>query len=515
MRSALVPALAFAAALAACTVDIEGAKCNVAGATDNCPSGQACGTGLTCSVRAASCAPCEMGAIECRSGTIDVMKCSAASDPVCGTWTVATACAAGAQTCAAPLAGGAPECACERWTVAPEAAAAACIRPSINSAISAATRFPAPVVVLGGAAFTYGNALDDSAPIIIPAGLTLIGDDATPASATNRIIAVQGPGPEGLRVHPGAVVRGVAVQRGATATNELTIGVLLTGGPAASGNTLVSVRVDAMGAGGGFAIGLRVAGGNVVASANTIAMSDVLVRGATVAGLEVNRLGASDVVIVTDSVFDSNHVGVSLLKGDLALRASTVKSSVAEGVSAVSGSGSLTILDGIVAHSGATGIVLTAIQALSLERTRICGNAGSDKLYGGQTRKVGGLYSQGPRPPRLAFLANRIHANTGDQMYVVASAATWDISGPGGVGGCATGVPNVFAGYSAPGVGLAALATNVLALNNSWEVSYPLDGVDFTASGTCGAAACGIDVGTGSGNVCLPAAPADLACPAP
>lgn len=503
MRRALVPSLALAAALAACSVDVEGAACRVAGSTEDCPSGQACGTGLTCSVRAASCKPCTVGAIECRVGaTCELVECSGADDPVCGSFKPASAGADSLQTCQIPMGGVTPECACLSHVVDP--AGGTCKYASITSAIAAATRFDAPTVVLGGAAFTYGNAIDDAAPIVIPAGVTLIGDAASPAAATNRIIAVQGPGPEGLQVHPGATVQGVAVQRADPAGP--TVGVLLVGGSAAGGNTLASVRIDAGGAGGPFATGLRVAG------ANTIAVSDVLVKGATVAGLEVNRLGAGDVVLVDQSVFDGNQVGVSLLKGDLTLSGSTVRSSLAEGVTAAGSAASITIQDGLVARNGSTGLVLTAVEKLVLERTRFCRNSGADRTYGGQTRKVGGIYSLGPKPPQLSFTGNRLHDNTGDQMYLVASAATWDISGPGG---CASGVPNVFAGYSAPGVGLAALASNVLALNNAWEASFPTAGVDYAVSGTCGAGACQIDVGTGSGNVCLPVDPADLVCPLP
>jgi hypothetical protein len=504
MRRALLTSLALVAALSACSVDVEGAKCTVVGSTANCPSGQKCGTDLTCSVRAASCTACEVdGSSHCAVGSTQFLQCSDASDPACGTWTVVKTCAAGLQTCQVPTLGGDPDCACDAWTVVP-GGVDMCTRPSISSAIAEAMKFPNPKVLLGGAASaTYGNELDDAAPIVIPAGLTLIGDDTSSAAATNRIIAVQGPGPEGLQVHSGASVQGVAVQR---AAGGPTIGVLLAGGPPASGYALLSVRVDGGGAGGAFATGLRIAG------ANAVAVADVLVRQATVAGLEVNRLGAADTVQVSQSNFDGNQVGVSLLRGDLTLSGSTVKRSVAEGVTSVGGAASLSIQDGLIANNLATGIFISSVQKLVLERTRVCGNTGTDRLYGGLTRKVGGLYSLGPKPLQLTFAGNRFHDNTGDQMYVVASTDTWDISGPGG---CSIGVPNVFAGYTAPGVGLAALATNVLALNNAWKASFPTAGVDYAASGTCGGAACQIDVGTGSGKVCLPTDPADLTCPAP
>jgi hypothetical protein len=504
MRRALLPALALAAALVSCTVDVEGAACTAPGSTANCPTGQACGTGLTCSTQAASCTPCTVDEVGCSGG--NVATCSAAGDPACGTWTVVTACQAGLQACMIPLAGGAAECACATWTVDPGAGGAACTRPSITSAIGEAVRFPAPMVKLGGSGTSYGNSADDTAPIVIPAGVTLIGDDTASAAATNRIIAVQGPGPEGLQVHTGASVRGLAVQRGASAGP--TVGVLLAGGAAAAGNTLVSVRVDAGGAGLAFATGLRVAG------ANAVAVGDVRVLGATVAGLEVNRLGATDVVVVTGSTFDQNQVGVSLLKGDLTLAGTTVKRSVAEGVVSATGSPnqtSLAIADGVISSNGRGGVRLSVNDTLSMTGTRICNNNGVVRSYAGENRLVGGVIAVGDPPAALTFRGNFIHGNQGDQVYVGASNGAWDLSG---LSGCAASNRNVIARYTAPGVGVAAVGAAVKAVFNSWNQAFPVAGIDFFASTIAGGS---VDAGTGSGatDVCGAAVPADLTCPSP
>jgi hypothetical protein len=503
MRRALLTSLALVAALSACSVDVEGAKCTVVGSTADCPSGQKCGTDLTCSVRAASCTACEVdGSSHCAVGSTQFLQCSDASDPACGTWTVVKTCAAGLQTCQVPTLGGDPDCACDAWTVVP-GGVDMCTRPSISSAIAEAMKFPNPKVLLGGAASaTYGNELDDAAPIVIPAGLTLIGDDTSSAAATNRIIAVQGPGPEGLQVHSGASVQGVAVQR---AAGGPTIGVLLAGGPPASGYALLSVRVDGGGAGGAFATGLRIAG------ANAVAVADVLVRQATVAGLEVNRLGAADTVQVSQSNFDGNQVGVSLLKGDLTLAASTVKRSVAEGVSSATGTSGLTgltILDGLISWNGTAGLVLSTNDKLVMQRTRVCGNSGSDRTFSGQTRKVGGIFAMSNPPAALTFAGNWIHDNGGDQVYVGAASSPWNLAG---APGCAFGDLNVFAKYTAPGVGVAAIGATVSALYNAWGSAFPTAGTDYmSVSGA-------VDVGTGAGssNFCLPVDPADLTCPAP
>jgi hypothetical protein len=495
----LLALVALAAGLAACSVDVEGATCKDVGTVDNCPSGQKCGTDLKCSVKAAGCTPCKVdGAVVCRvAPTCELVKCTADLDPVCGTWTAASS--GGLQTCMPPNGGGDPECACAKNVVDP--AGGTCTHPSISSAITAATRFPAPVVVLGGASYFYGNAIEAAAPIVIPAGVTLLGDETTSASAATRIIVVQGPGPEGLQVHPGALVRGLAVERADAAGP--TIGLLLTGGAAASGNTLTSVRVDAGAGGGGFATGIRVAG------ANAVAMSDVLVKGATIAGLEVNRLGASDVVLVTGSTFDQNQVGVSLLKGDLTLSGSTVKGSGWEGVVAATGTPgqtSLTLTDDVISRNGRGGVRLSVNDKLVVTGTRICGNTGYARSLSGVTRTVGGILAVGSPPTTLAFRGNLIHDNGGDQVFVGAGTS-WNLSG---VAGCATTDRNVFANFTAPGVGVTAVGAGVSAKFNSWQSAQPVLGTDyFVAAGGA------IDAGTigGATDYCLPDAPADLVCP--
>jgi hypothetical protein len=514
MRRALVIPLALAAALAACSVDVEGARCSNVGTTDNCPAGQACGTGLTCSVRAASCTPCVAGTHACSADTTGVATCTGDDDPACGSMKVAASdvCAAG-QACRLRNADNSPTCACTTWTVVPGAAPTACIQPAIKLAIDEAVKFPNPRVLLGGVApATYGSELADVAPIIIPANVALIGDNESAAAAPNRIIAVQGPGPEGLQVHAGAIVQGVAIQR---AAGGPTVGVLVSEGSAVSGNTLIgdtliSVRIDAGGAGGGFATGLRIAGGN------TVSVSDVLVKGATVAGLEVIRLGPTDVVQVSQSTFDGNQVGVSLLKGDLRLAGSTVKRSTWEGFVSATGTPGMTgfaIQDSFITWNGRGGMRLSVNDTVSILRTRICGNTGFDRTYSGVTRKVGGLYVVGNPPlTAIGFTGNLIHSNQGDQVYVGAASTTWNLSG---AAGCAAADRNVLADYTAPGVGISAVGASVAALFNAWGNAFPLAGTDYFASPSVPIGS--VDAGTGGGatDFCGAALPADLVCPLP
>ncbi len=503
-----------------CSVEVEGATCRVVGAVDNCPSGQACGTDLKCSVKAAGCRPCTLGTVECRAGSSDVMSCSAASDPACGSWIVATACAAGLQRCQLPLAGGAPACACERWTVVPGGSTQACTSPSINGAITRALEFSAPTVTLGGgSSAVYGNELVDAAPLIIPAGVTLIGDETAPVAAPlNRIIEVRASASApstlaALVVEAGASLRGVTVRRfdaGAPA-----VGIFLDGASPAGGNSLVSVRVDvgATSVGGTsvpFGVGLSVAGGNAVAS--DVAVSDVHVEGATVAGLEVSRYAASHVLRVTDSTFDQNQVGVNLLRGDLTLARTVVKRSGAEGVVAATGTPGqtgLTLTDDLISWNGTAGLVLSNSDKLDMRRTQICGNTGSGRGPTAPQRSVGGIFAVGSAPAALTFRGNRIHSNGGDQVYVL-SGGPWNLSG---AVGCAVADRNVFAGYLAPGVGAAAVGASTIDVqNNYWgnPLEQPMGGTDYleTSGGSVVAG------GTGTG-YCLHDPPADLTCPAP
>jgi hypothetical protein len=496
-----------AAGLTGCSVDVEGATCRVVGAVDNCPSGQACGTDLKCSVKAAGCAPCDLAApARCRDG--DVKQCSTVGDPVCGSWVIVTDCVAG-QTCKNSSANVAT-CACDRWTVIPGGSTQACTSPSIAGAITRALEFPAPAVTLGGASpAVYGNELVDAAPLIIPAGVTLIGDETAPMAAPlNRIIEVRGSAaaPNTLAavvVEAGASVRGVTVRR--FDAGAPGVGLLVNGGSPAGGNSLVSVRVDVGGTSVPFAVGLSVAGGNAVTS--DVAMSDVHVQGATVAGLEVSRYAASHVLLVTGSTFDQNQVGVNLLRGDLTLANCAVSHSMAEGIRANSrGGSSLSMIGGQVFGGKTVGVVLEANNKVSLRGVEVCGNAGLSLSVLGTLRKVGGIYTLDSPPIDQAFQGNVVHGNGGDQfLFGAAATGAWNLSSSS----CAAGVPNVVGGYeSAVGVGVAAISASVDARNVAWKTVSPPSstGGDFftDAAGTVDARGSGTDF-------CPPVATA--ACP--
>ena len=417
MRGSLTMALTALAALvlAACNVNVEGAACAVPGSTANCPAGQACGTGLTCSARAAGCGaggPCVAGATACRSGSADVMECSGATDPVCGTWVLKTACSPGVTQCGTPAAGGSPACRCEQFIVDPAGfgTGQTCRFGSISSAMTAASSWSVGTVLLGGATGqTYGLTAADTAPIVIPAGLTVAGID-TPFVPANRVIEVQGSGGEGIRVEAGGRLAGVTVVRGAAPAPGLAVRV--TGGSPAGGNSLEAVNVDGSGPGGAFLTGLRVeGGGNVLINA-------VTVLDATASGLEIERTDGAQAVTFTDAVADGRAlaasgnvmlgVGVSVLKGDVTLIRPVVKRSGGTGLVASAAAAneiSLTVQDAAIHDNFGTGIVAQSLARLHLTGSLVCKNkGGAARNISGTSRLVGGMFAAGMVPPGPALL---------------------------------------------------------------------------------------------------------------
>jgi hypothetical protein len=160
--------------------------------------------------------------------------------------------------------------------------------------------------------------------------------------------------------------------------------------------------------------------------------------------------------------------------------------------------------------NGTAGLVLAANDKLVVERTRVCRNTGSNRGSTSPQRQVGGIFAVGNPPTVLNFAGNWIHDNGGDQIYVFAGAA-WDLSG---AAGCGVGDRNVFANYTAPGVGVAAVGATVNALFDYWGslTALPVAGTDYV--GLSGGA---VDAGTGNAGTsfCLHDPPADLVCPPP
>lgn len=509
----LLLALAAAAALAGCAVDVEGAACATPGSPEGCPSGQACGTGGTCSRAAAACSPCTPGALSCQGG--DVRRCTAEGDPACGAWALATACVAGLTTCGVPAGGGTPECRCEAFVADPAGAAAstACRFTTPAAAIAEARRFAISEVVLGGpAGQDYGGA--DA--LVIPAGVAVVGGDQ-PLDPASRVLTLGGAG-AAVVLGDGASLAGATVRRAAGGPDTA---VAISGASPGGRSSLASMVIDAQGAGGAFATGVRVTG------AGAVSLVGLGVLGATTAGLEVARDGATDAVTAVDLAVDGGAsalspggagYGVRLTTGELTLRRPAVKGCGNAGV-LVAGSlasARLSVEGGALHHNHGTGLSAQGLGKLDLAGTRICANRGGlDVNLAGTFRTVGGLFLGAGAPVEQAVSGLRVFDNDGDQVGIGPGTGTWNLSGPSADGAaCGAGV-NAFSGYGAgpPRTYGVAAAGNVDVSWNAWPGAVPSLGADVLKIGSP-AITLGTEPTVGNGSAYC-ALPADLTCPDP
>ncbi len=515
MRALLV--LAAASFLAACQVDVEGAACAVPGSGDLCPSGQRCGNDLRCSERAAACADrCTVSERRCGSIDGDVRTC-VEGDPVCGAWRVDVDCAAGLEcrgegaeaACFCPTNVGA-EVVVDPGAGAPAGAPAptgvrtpaACRFGTLEAGLAAARDGVASVVVAAGAPATYPV----TAPLAIPPGVTLRADDEPPAP-DQRVLSLEGDVAAGVTLAEGSALSGFTIRNGSAPSSAVAVEVACAAGALAR---LADVIVEAAGASSTLADGIRASG------ACPLELSRVTVRGAAGAGLLVARAGAADTVLVADSTFDGNGVGVRVARGDLTLQRAVVKGN--DGVGVVGGAAGATAADtrltleqSTVRANGNTGVLVMAdAKRVHLLGNRICGNASASQNCGtgGVNRSVGGVCLYAAPAGDVSFSGNAIHANSGDQLMV--AGGTWNLDGPSGATACGAG-RNVFAGYLASSArGVFAAYANVSVRWNGWEVPSPRLGFDYEAA----PAGYSVDAGTGTSpnQVCPPPAPAELLC---
>ncbi len=506
----LLIALAAAAGLAGCQVELEGAACAEPGGGEQCPSGQRCGNDLRCSERAAACADrCAAGERRCVDG--DVRTCLD-DDPVCGTWRLDLDCAAGLQcrltgadaACFCPPSDGAEivvdaEAGAPAGWPAPTGARtpAACRFATLEAGLEAARAGVAPVVVAAGAAATYPV----TATLAVPAGVTLRGDDAPPAPE-RRVLSLEGELAEGVTLAEGAALSGFTVRSG---TAPAATGVRIACAASTAAARVEDVVIGEPSASGGtpLAQGLRVEG------ACPVELARVTVTGASGPGLLVARDAADQTVAVADSTFDGNHEGVQLTRGDLTLQRGVVAANAGSGVLVKSGQDGRITLDACTIRDNVdTGVVLEANTArVWITGTRLCRN-GAVTGRGAFTtkRKVGGLYIAGNPPSdakSLAFTGNALHGNAGDQLLVSGGAFTWNLDGGSS---CGPG-RNVFGAYAAsPAAGLVADSAVVSALWNGWAGGIPSPGFDYQAiSG-------GITAAVNVSQYCDPPTAAELLC---
>jgi hypothetical protein len=535
------PAILAALALAACSVDVEGAHCRVPGKAEDCPSGQACGNDRRCSERALACESagtrCEPGTALCagETGKERVERCSADADPACGAWvteecvaaglecgtrSASAACecpvhlgdtlvadpAAGSHVGAAPFPTGAPTPAACRFRRLGDALAAAAglAQGGLLPLVQAAGDAGVPIV-FGDAATgevfpltVAGNVTLAGAPT--PAGPTIIRAEA---ETTFPLVSLQGE-IEDLRVESVPVDLPEGGSLGATGTG------IVTACPAAGAPRIEDVTVDG---GGSLTTGIDVAGGACGA----------MLIGVEVSGIDGPALStvgdplAASRMIVTNGTFTDSRTGIVASGGKLTIgsvegSSVEVTGNAGEGIvitGGISRTLDVELLGTRVAENGGTGVVLDFVKpdsSLALRGCTVYANGDvSARSYGPAPQRVaGGVLIRQESMSGFAFEGNRLSSNAADQLGFETSGG-WSIVPSTHLCGTAS---NLFAcvedGYAA--IGVAGTGT-VDASHSVWPGTpwdgYASDGVYVTpASAYC--------IGGTNGAPVLPAT-----CPAP
>ncbi len=464
MRRALATAAALLLA-AACRVDVEGAGCRVPGASEDCPSGQACGNDGRCSERAASCLAagsfCLPDARKCQGGAI--VTC-AAGDGVCGAWTLRDAaddCAAAALACDP----GQPACACaspDAEILVDGASPSGALSPTGASepaecrfrrlgdalayakdvwlpghpgasAIVRATGAPAE-----GAPVTFA---DETFPLDVAAGVTLASQTGVPG---DWVIAATPPaGTDVVSLHGGGALEGFTLRAGAPATGH-AISIACASELAA---TIHDVVVDG---GDALARGISIAGACGV-HATSLTVANVAGPGILV-DPQLATASAPSVGARVDGgwIEDCAGSGIEVRGGALTLNQVVVRGNGGFGVSARTPDGArraiaLELNDSFLEDNGEAGLLVRALEPGSTVqvlrswfRWNRASTAQATEFTSG--RRAGGVYLYGTPPASLVFQGNKIYANANpgagvvvDQLATVAGAA-WDLSGAAACG---------------------------------------------------------------------------------
>lgn len=530
-------ALAAAALLSACVVEVEGARCRVSGEATDCPDGQACGNDLRCSVRAHLCAalapgtpgswctPGEGGACLDPDGNpttgpvARAYRCTA-DDPVCGTWIV-DPCPASGLACAVRkprstnVAGA--------WCVCPDQPAGSrelLVRPggSLRAEPPFATGAASPLAcgfLRLFDALAEADAITTAAPSAV-ATVTAIGAGADPVTFTSisgsahpeaenfpleiksRVI-LRSDAPssggtyqivfdgEGLPsapvvLHSGGAFAGFTIQNGSGGHSNDAIALACDGPDPV---LLTSVVLDGQRV-GGSQLGRGVAAG----AGCSLVARDLTVRNMSAAGvsLDAELTDPAPVVSVSGGTITGCGNGVFARFGHVVLQSLRIEKNTGIGVRAnaeLSGFPRVEIRNSKVVGNGDTGIVVGNASEVRITGTTSSGNDAAT-AWGGfplsASRKAGGIVLIG-NPPlgAVEFARNRIYGNGGDQVLVVGAATTWNLDGPSSCGSDASGplysmigcYDPTFAGTTLSYRGIVAVNANVSAQYVGWQAITP------------------------------------------
>jgi len=454
-------ALAAAVALAACSVELEGAPCT----TDaNCPDSQRCDGAGAQPGRCVACETdpgCTVDGFACVDGTTvrecrtNAGSCRYARTISCGTLSclgaepnAACRCPpnSGAEFVADALQGSAlgapffpsgdsspsspPQCRFRSLGDALAAAATYAGSPPARTATARAVGRSGGTMVFSGEQF----------PLQVKPGVTLTTNDVPPAAAS-YVVDLD---------NAAQVTAALLVEEDATLSGFLVR-------PSAAGGALAGVAVSCANAG-----------------ANQARLSSVGVDGK---GVLASAVVARGVDVTGPCSVDLTEIRVDNVTGSGVYLAST---------GTADGSPVLSLLGTTVTGAGDTGIQvrLDATPALrpslSVIGSEVADNSGT-QTYGTPPRKAGGVLLWGFPPSSLTFRSNRIHDNKGDQVVVYSSYA-WDLSGGAGPAACGV-TSNLFACYDTGAVGLALASDGTVnGLYNSWAHNPPTGGVDFSVA---------------------------------
>jgi hypothetical protein len=471
MRGALV--IAAATVLAACQVEVEGARCETPGESRDCPSGQACGNDGKCSMSAAACEAartrCNVDDLRCNAGHSAVERCVSTVDPACGSWQQTDPCSGQGLVCAQRI-GQPPACECpvndgpefaadpENTTPAPYPTGVAnpkeCRFRRLGDALAAAGSFAGAATVRAypgaGASVVFGSATGETYPVDVPANVTLVGaagvSDTTisgDAGSSATIVTVRG------------TVQGVRI----TNVSMTGTGVELQcdGGIPTLRDVTISATTP------------KLTKGIVIAGSCGGTLQRVDVSGASGAALDIALPSTAPTVTVSGSRFHGSETGILASGGKLVVQNDADTSSEAtdntgSGI-VIGGSGTVdvTLTGVVVARNGGTGFVLAGVPANSTLRMTGCSvhsNATQAPRQYGTTRNAGGiLISPQGLLDVFEMRGNQVHSNHGGTFGADAIAFETGSGWPLTTGSCVTAnaIGCIGTGYSVSVVGLGTV----------------------------------------------------------
>lgn len=515
--------LAAVAALAGCSVDVEGAACSDDG---NCPAGQRCGHDGTCSEAAAACPGPICQQNECSGQTLRTCVpdaqgvCATLSDSTCSAHQTCNAttgvcdcasggCTAGVDSFCAPV-GELVTCATEATTGCRfEASSSPCaVGETCGGAPTATCSCPAiGACTTAGDRSCNGDKLLECVPVEVGslcnvwvefedcAISQLSCSPGTPAACT---CPSPSQSPVVLHADPGAQTRPSLVRTGVLDPSICRYKAMSEALAAASSGAIVKAvgfaGTPVVFTEGPFTVpaGVEVTTDDatptpanyVVEPSAAVATSTFISMkpGARLAGLTIRNTSASGVGVAIDcpGVGDTAPItldSVHVIGEGTGTPAPRFSNGLRHG-----GNCSLVLTNSTVEGANDTGVLITdaaAATSLTMTGNLIHRNLANVTPYtiGASDRYGGGLVIFGAtHPDTVTFQRNQLSSNAGDQILIF-SPGTLDLST------AACGVDsNTITCYTAPGVGLSSRFGTVNVAHSYWQNDLPAVGIDFLAA---------------------------------